>query len=109
MSVLQTTDHDEDLARPDTGQSAESRATEILTSIKVAGAELEELDRILSSVNAVAIDFAAEASTQALDTATALLHQSEHLHGMLDDLLGKIRLEERPRHPPDGGTDTEFS
>ena len=101
LIVLQATNSGEDAPRADAGQSAEGRAAEILTSIKAAGAELEELDRIIGRVNEVAIEFAAEASTHALDSATELLRQSEDLRGMLDDLLGKIRLDERGARRPD--------
>ena len=83
----------EDDARPGAGQSVEERANDIQSAIRSTMAEMRDLGRILGRVNEFALQIAAETSTHALDTATELLRQSEDLRGMLDDLLGKIRME----------------
>ena len=79
--------------KPGAGQSVEQRTAEIQDSVKRVIAETRELGRILGRVNEIALEIGAEASSNALDSATDLLRQSEDLRGMLDDLLGKIRME----------------
>lgn len=79
--------------KPGAGQSVEQRTSEIQDSVKRVIAETRELGRILGRVNEIALEVGAEASSNALDSATDLLRQSEDLRGMLDDLLGKIRME----------------
>ena len=52
---------------------------------------IRQVGQTIQEVNQVALEIAAEASNDALDAATMLLHQSEHLRGMLDGLLEKIK------------------
>ena len=52
---------------------------------------IRQVGQTIQEVNQVALEIAAEASSDALDAATMLLHQSEHLRGMLDGLLEKIK------------------
>ena len=52
---------------------------------------IRQVGQTIQGVNQVALEIAAEASNDALDAATMLLHQSEHLRGMLDGLLEKIK------------------
>ncbi|MFP6733834.1 MAG: hypothetical protein VB959_08335, partial [Rhodospirillales bacterium] len=54
---------------------------------------IQQIGQTINAVNDVALEFAAESSSEALDAATVLLQQSEELRGKLDDLLGKIKLE----------------
>ena len=61
---------------------------------------IQQIGKRIEEVNGVAIEFAAEASNDALEAATQLLHQSEHLRGMLDDLLGRIKPEDQTRSGP---------
>lgn len=77
-------------ARP-LGQSIGDRIDTIQSGTKKAIKAVQQIGRTMTEVNGVALEFAAEASNEALKAATALLHQSEDLRGMLDDLLGKIK------------------
>ena len=52
---------------------------------------IRQVGQTIQEVNQVALEIATEASNDALDAATMLLHQSEHLRGMLDGLLEKIK------------------
>ena len=52
---------------------------------------IRQVGQTIQEVNQVALEIAAEASNDALDAATMLLHQSENLRGMLDGLLEKIK------------------
>jgi len=52
---------------------------------------IRQVGQTIQEVNQVALEIAAEASSDALDAATMLLHQSENLRGMLDGLLEKIK------------------
>ena len=52
---------------------------------------IRQVGQTIQEVNQVALEIAAEASNDALDAATTLLQQSEHLRGMLDGLLEKIK------------------
>ena len=52
---------------------------------------IRQVGQTIQEVNHVALEIAAEASNDALDAATMLLHQSENLRGMLDGLLEKIK------------------
>lgn len=52
---------------------------------------IRQVGQTIQEVNQVAFEIATEASNDALDAATMLLHQSEHLRGMLDGLLEKIK------------------
>ena len=52
---------------------------------------IRQVGQTIQEVNQVALEIAAEASNEALDAATMLLHQSEHLRGMLGGLLEKIK------------------
>ena len=52
---------------------------------------IQQVGQTIQEVNQVALEIAAEASNDALEAATTLLHQSEHLRGMLDGLLEKIK------------------
>ena len=52
---------------------------------------IRQVGQTIQEVNQVALEIAAEASHDALDAATMLLHQSENLRGMLDGLLEKIK------------------
>ena len=84
------------------GQSVSDRIETIQNGLKRAVKTTQAIGRSISDVNDIAIQFAADASGEALDAATALLQQSESLRGLLDDLLNKIRAEggalnERPR------------
>lgn len=88
--------------KPGAGQSVEQRTGEIQDSVKRVTAETRELGRILGRINEIALEIGAEASSNALESATDLLRQSEDLRGMLDDLLGKIRMESGTL-PPIGG------
>jgi hypothetical protein len=84
------------------GQSASDRIETIQNGLKRAVKTTQAIGRAITEVNDIAVQFAADASGEALDAATALLQQSESLRGLLDDLLNKIRAEggvvsERPR------------
>lgn len=52
---------------------------------------IRQVGQTIQEVNQVALEIATEASNDALDAATMLLHQSENLRGMLDGLLEKIK------------------
>ena len=75
------------------GQSVADRIDTIQAGTKRAIKSVQQIGRTITEVNEVAVQFASEASSEALDAATELLHQSEDLRGMLDDLLNKIRAE----------------
>ena len=75
------------------GQSVADRIDTIQSGMKRAIKSVQQIGRTISEVNEVAVQFASDASSEALDAATELLHQSEDLRGMLDDLLNKIRAE----------------
>ena len=75
------------------GQSVADRIDTIQAGTKRAIKSVQQIGRTISEVNEVAVQFASDASAEALDAATELLHQSEDLRGMLDDLLNKIRAE----------------
>ncbi len=75
------------------GQSVSDRIDTIQAGTKRAIKSVQQIGRTISEVNEVAVQFASDASSEALDAATELLRQSEDLRGMLDDLLNKIRAE----------------
>jgi len=75
------------------GQSVADRIDTIQAGTKRAIKSVQQIGRTISEVNEVAVQFASDASSEALDAATVLLRQSEDLRGMLDDLLNKIRAE----------------
>jgi methyl-accepting chemotaxis protein len=75
------------------GQSVADRIDTIQAGTKRAIKSVQQIGRTISEVNEVAVQFASDTSSEALDAATELLHQSEDLRGMLDDLLNKIRAE----------------
>jgi methyl-accepting chemotaxis protein len=75
------------------GQSVADRIDTIQAGTKRAIKSVQQIGRTISEVNEVAVQFASDASSEALDAATELLRQSEDLRGMLDDLLNKIRAE----------------
>ncbi len=77
------------------GQSVGDRIETIQSGTKRAIKAMQQIGRTLTEVNTVAVQFAAEASDEALKAATALLHQSEDLRGMLDDLLGRIKSDDK--------------
>jgi hypothetical protein len=84
------------------GQSVSDRIETIQNGLKRAVKTTQAIGRSISEVNDIAVQFAADASGEALDAATNLLQQSESLRALLDDLLNKIRAEggmvtERPR------------
>ncbi len=84
------------------GQSVSDRIETIQNGLKRAVKTTQAIGRSISEVNDIAVQFAADASGEALDAATNLLQQSESLRTLLDDLLNKIRAEggmvtERPR------------
>ena len=75
------------------GQSVADRIDTIQAGTKRAIKSVQQIGRTITEVNEVAVQFASDASSEALDAATELLRQSEDLRGMLDDLLNKIRAE----------------
>ncbi len=75
------------------GQSVSDRIDTIQAGTKRAIKSIQQIGRTISEVNEIAVQFASDASSEALDAATELLRQSEDLRGMLDDLLNKIRAE----------------
>jgi len=75
------------------GQSVADRIDTIQAGTKRAIKSVQQIGRTVSDVNEIAVQFASDASSEALDAATELLRQSEDLRGMLDDLLTKIRAE----------------
>jgi methyl-accepting chemotaxis protein len=75
------------------GQSVADRIDTIQAGTKRAIKSVQQIGRTISEINEVAVQFASDASAEALDAATELLHQSEDLRGMLDDLLNKVRAE----------------
>lgn len=75
------------------GQSVSDRIDTIQAGTKRAIKSVQQIGRTISEVNEIAVQFASDASSEALDAATELLRQSEDLRGMLDDLLNKIRAE----------------
>ena len=85
----------EDAPQRPVGQSVGDRIETIQSGTKRAIKAIQQIGRTLTEVNSVAVQFAAEASDEALKAATALLHQSEDLRGMLDDLLGRIKSDDQ--------------
>ncbi len=85
----------EDAPQRPVGQSVGDRIETIQSGTKRAIKAIQQIGRTLTEVNTVAVQFAAEASDEALKAATALLHQSEDLRGMLDDLLGRIKSDDQ--------------
>lgn len=75
------------------GQSVADRIDTIQAGTKRAIKSVQQIGRTIADVNEIAVQFASDASAEALDAATELLRQSEDLRGMLDDLLTKIRAE----------------
>jgi methyl-accepting chemotaxis protein len=75
------------------GQSVADRIDTIQAGTKRAIKSVQQIGRTISEVNEIAVQFASDASSDALDAATTLLHQSEDLRGMLDELLNKIRAD----------------
>ena len=75
------------------GQSLSDRIGVIQSGTNQAIRSIQQIGQTINAVNDVALEFAAESSSEALDAATVLLQQSEELRGKLDDLLGKIKLE----------------
>ena len=75
------------------GQSVADRIDTIQAGTKRAIKSVQQIGRTIADVNEIAVQFASDASSEALDAATVLLRQSEDLRGMLDDLLTKIRAE----------------
>lgn len=83
----------EDGNRPN-NPSVNDRIETLQNGTKRAIHATQQIGKTIEEVNRVAVAFAANASTDALDAATELLRQSEDLRGMLDDLLGRIKSEE---------------
>ena len=75
------------------GQSLSDRIGLIQSGANQAIRSVRQIGQTIVAVNEVALEFAAESSSDALDAATVLLQQSEELRGKLDNLLGKIKLE----------------
>ncbi|MEE2761585.1 MAG: hypothetical protein VYE18_09080, partial [Pseudomonadota bacterium] len=75
------------------GQNLSDRISFIQSGANQAIRSIQQICRTIGAVNEVALEFAAESSSDALDAATVLLQQSEELRGKLDSLLGKIKLE----------------
>ncbi|MDP6428841.1 MAG: hypothetical protein QGH73_05405 [Rhodospirillales bacterium] len=84
---------DENGAVRSIGQSLSDRIGVIQSGTNQAIRSIQQIGETIGAVNDVALEFAAESSSDALDVATVLLQQSEELRGKLDDLLGKIKLE----------------
>jgi methyl-accepting chemotaxis protein len=84
---------DENGAVRSIGQSLSDRIGVIQSGTNQAIRSIQQIGETIGAVNDVALEFAAESSSEALDVATVLLQQSEELRGKLDDLLGKIKLE----------------
>lgn len=72
--------------RLDTIREATDRAERTVQAVKLS----------IADVTAMAQEIATTASTQALDATNKLLHQSEYLQNMLDDIVAKVR-------PPSSG------
>ena len=75
--------------------SVNDRIETLQNGTKRAISAIQQIGKTIEDVNRVAVEFAANASNDALDAATELLRQSEDLRGMLDDLLGRIKSEEQ--------------
>ena len=94
-------DPDKVISRPEPSSNGNQRqnsnefVTENLDTLqngtKRAIRAIRQVGQTIQEVNQVALEIAAEASNDALDAATMLLHQSEHLRGMLGGLLEKIK------------------
>lgn len=72
--------------RLDTIREATDRAERTVQSVRLS----------IADVTAMAQEIASTASTQALEATNKLLHQSEYLQNMLDDIVAKVR-------PPSSG------
>ena len=74
-------------------QSVNDRIETLQSGTKRAIRAIQQIGKTIEEVNEVAVEFAADASNDALEAATELLKQSEDLRGMLDDLLGRIKTD----------------
>lgn len=65
---------------------------------------LQAIHNAVADVTALAHEIATTASNQALEATNQLLHQSEYLHSLLDDIIAKIQppSEEKPAREPRG-------
>jgi len=76
-------------------QSVNDRIETLQSGTKRAIRAIQQIGKTIEEVNDVAVEFAADASNDALEAATELLRQSEDLRGMLDDLLGRIKSDDQ--------------
>ena len=74
-------------------QSVNDRIETLQSGTKRAIRAIQQIGKTIEEVNEVAVEFAADASNDALEAATELLKQSEDLRGMLDELLGRIKTD----------------
>lgn len=81
------------LAAEDGDASALKR---IRATTNQANLVVKEVQRMIDRIKATAIEIADASSTHALETTADLLEKSENLRGMLDDLVNRIRGDDRP-------------
>ncbi len=81
------------LAAEDADASALKR---IRATTDQANLVVKEVQRMIERIKATAIEIADASSTHALETTADLLEKSENLRGMLDDLVNRIRSDDRP-------------
>lgn len=73
------------------GETAELYLDDIREATERADETMGAVRRALEDVNAIAHTIAATASSEAIEATSRLLHQSERLQGMLDDLVARIQ------------------
>jgi methyl-accepting chemotaxis protein len=89
--VLLSSDHgDGGLGGWGNGEAA--REMDLIRSLSVElDREVRDVSLIIDSLKAATVELARLSSSEALEVTTALLRQSEHLRGMLGELVGTVR------------------
>ena len=81
--------------------AAEDADASVLKGIRAttnqANLIVKEVLRMIDRIKGIAVEIADASSTHALETTADLLEKSENLRGMLDDLVNRIRSDDRSR------------